>query len=111
MNTIVRARYFPATVQIPGEPGPRRRQCVILAEGGAHAGLHIWSRPAVVGEVVLPVDWSATTIPEGRAARNGVFVTLTDGRVVVVTPGAGCRCGTLGRWPGPWWACQVAAGR
>lgn len=108
-TTITRAVYRSALVQLPDEPRPRRRQFVVLAEGGDHAGLHAFSRPGPVGEVVLPINWDATSIPSARDARNGIYVTLTDGRVVTITPGGCSRCGTLGRWPGPSWAVYVAA--
>lgn len=107
--TAVRARYFPATVRFPDEPTPRRKQYVLLAEHGDHGGLHVWSRPGDVADRHEFVDWAATTIPPGRGARNGVSVHLADGRIVVVTLGAGCRCGPLGRWAGPAWATTVQA--
>lgn len=107
-GTITRATYFPCAVQTPDER-LRRRQYVILAEGGVYSGLHSFTRPGMVGEIVLPIDWTATPpLPSGRATRNGVFIHLADGRIVTLTPGTGCRCGTLGRWPGPPWAHTVA---
>lgn len=108
-TTITRAVYRSATVQLPDEPRPRRRQFVVLAEHGDFAGLHLFSRPGPVGEVVLPIDWSATTIPSARDARNGVFVHLTDGRIVTLTPGGCSRCGRMGAWSGPAWSHVLAA--
>lgn len=109
MTVIVRGRYFPATVQLPDEPKPRRRQYVVLAEGEERSGLHVFSRPALVADVHLPVDFAATVIPTGRGARNGVHVVLADGRRATITPNAGCKCGSLGRWNGPSWAHTVQA--
>lgn len=107
MTTLVRARYFPASVQLPDEPRPRSRVYVVLAEGGDFAGLHVFSRPEMVGDVVLPIDWSLTRVPHGRGARNGIDVHLVGGGLAVVTAGAGCKCGALGRWAGPAWAHSV----
>lgn len=107
-TTVVRAQWFPAIVKLPGKP--ERRGCmVILAEDGEHAGMHVWTKPDEVAWVHLPVDWSATTLPTGNGAKNGVTVTLADGQVAIVTAGQGCRCGSLGRWRGPAWATTVRA--
>lgn len=107
--TAVRARYYPCHVHLPDEPRPRRKAYVVLADGSGLSGLHVWSRPADVADVHLPVDWSKTVIPRTpRLARNGVDVHLADGRLVVLTPGVSCRCGSLGRWVGPAWASRVA---
>lgn len=109
--TSVVARYYPCTVQLPGEPRPRRKAFALLARGGDMGGLHVWNRPGEVADVHLPIDWTRTATPptSPRQARNGVAVTLTDGSLVILTPGAGCRCGALGRWAGPAWAHTVAA--
>ncbi len=107
--TVVRARYFPCAVHVPGEARLRRKAFVLLAQGGDRDGLHVWSRPAEDAEVHLPVDWSRTgRLPTGRQARNGVEVILMDGTLVMLTPAAGCRCGALGRWSGPAWGHTVA---
>jgi hypothetical protein len=71
-----------------------RKTRVVLAEGGEHAGLWVYTRPK--------------PIPTGRKARAGVDVQLTDGTVAVITRGAECKCGQLGRWAGPDWATSVA---
>lgn len=104
--TTVRARWFPATILLDGVVS--RGRYVLLAEGGDMGGLHVWSRPGEVADLHVPVDWSATEVPSERAARNGVNVRLVDGRLAVVTPNSGCRCGQLGRWAGPSWAHTVA---
>lgn len=107
--TITRARYYPCHVRLPDEPRPRWKQFVILADGSDLSGLHVWNRPADTADLHLPVDWSRTTIPHTpRLARNGVDVHLADGRLVVLTPQPGCRCGSLGRWAGPSWANRVS---
>jgi hypothetical protein len=106
--TIVAARYFPAIVQLPHEPRPRRKAYVILAQGGDLDGLHVWSRPSETADVHLPINWERTRIPAGRGARNGVDVYLADGRLAIITAGASCRCGVLGRFAGPSWANAVA---
>lgn len=106
--TNVRARWFPASIRLPADmPQVRGRLYVLLCEGGERAGLHVFARPGEDADVHLPVNWSATVIPKGRGARNGVDVHLDDGRLAVITAGAGCRCGQLGRWPGPTWATNV----
>lgn len=105
--TVIRARYYPASVVLPGEPRPRRKVYVLLAQGGEHDGLHVFGRPTEDADVHLPVDWSRTTIPPHRQARNGVSVHLRDGGLAVVTAGGGCRCGQMGRWAGPAWATAV----
>lgn len=108
MSTTIRARYFPAAVRLP-DGRVLSRVSVILAEGGAHHGLHVYERPDV--EVFhAPIDWARTGKPNtGRAARTGVDVHLADGTLAVITPGAGCKCGALGRWSGPVWATSVAS--
>lgn len=107
--TSVRAKWYPAALQLPDEPRPRRKALVILATGGEMDGLHVWSKPGEVADVHLPVDWQRTVIPRrDRDARNGVDVYLADGRLVVVTPGASCKCGSLGRYAGPSWATSVS---
>ncbi len=108
--TSVRARYYPCAVHLPDEPRPRRKAYVLLAEGGELGGLHVWSQPTGdTADAHLPVDWVRTRVPVSqRQARVGVDVYLTDGRLVVLTPGASCRCGALGRWAGPSWATSVA---
>ncbi len=107
--TSVRARWYPATLHLPDEPRPRRKAYVILTEGGSESGLHVWSRPTDEADVHLPVDFTRTRIPTSqRQAQVGVDVHLGDGRLVVITPGQSCRCGSLGRWAGPAWASSVS---
>lgn len=107
--TSVRARYFPCAVHVPGETRPRRKAFALLAEGGERGGLHVWSKPGDSADVHLSVDWQRTKLPASeRQARTGVEVWLTDGTLVMLTPGPGCRCGALGRWPGPPWASSTA---
>ena len=103
--TVVKGRWFPASVVLPGV-GTLRRVYVLLAQGGDHDGLHIWLQPDLVAAHRLPVNWAATVVPRGRIRTLGV--TLTDGRIAVVTIGGGCRCGALGKWSGPEWARTVA---
>jgi hypothetical protein len=107
-STKTRGRYFPAAVVLPD--GQRfRRAFVVLAEGGEHAGLHIFDRPD--NRVFhAPVNWLRTAPPKtGRAARTGIDVELTDGTIAVITPSVECRCGQLGRWAGPNWMRTVSA--
>lgn len=105
--STVRARYYPAALRLPGEATPRRKQYVLLSDDG----LRVWSRPQEEPDVHMPVDWAATPkLPTGRQARAGVVVQLITGEIVSITPGAGCRCGALGRWSGPSWASSVRAG-
>lgn len=105
--SAVRARFYPASLRLPGEVKPRRRQYVLLTDDG----LRVWSRPQEEPDVHMPVDWQATPkLPTGRQARAGVTLQLTTGEVVVITPQAGCRCGALGKWSGPAWATSVRAG-
>jgi hypothetical protein len=104
----VRARWYPCTLRLPGEPRPRSKAYVMLVEGTGRSGLHVWRHPGEEPEVHLPVDWSRTVIPTGRQVRNGVDIYLADGGLVVATPGASCRCGALGRFAGPSWATSVS---
>ena len=107
-STIVRGRWFPASVVLP-DGRTLRKARVILAEGGEHAGLWVYTRP---DEVAFHggVNWLRQgEIPTGRRSRAGVDVQLTDGTVAVITPGAECKCGQLGRWAGPSWATKVEA--
>lgn len=107
--TTVRARYFPASVVLP-DGRQLRRVYVLLAEGGEHAGMHVFERP---DHLVFhaAVNWLRTSPPKtGRQARNGIDVELTDGTTAVITAGGSCRCGALGRWGGPEWATNVAVG-
>jgi hypothetical protein len=105
-TTIVRGRWYPASVVLP-DGRNLRKTYVVLAEGGEHAGLHIFTRP---NEITFHagVNWNRQPdIPTGRKARAGVDVQLADGTVAVITPGVECRCGQLGRWAGPDWATKV----
>jgi hypothetical protein len=108
--TTTLGRWFPATIQIPGEPKPRRRVYVVLAQSGDHSGLHVWARPGDVADWHAPVDFGRTVVPPQRQARNGFEVHLADGSAAVVTLNQGCRCGALGHWSGPVWATSVAVG-
>jgi hypothetical protein len=80
----------------------------VLAEGGEHAGLWVFSRPDEVA-FRAGVNWLRQgEVPTGRRALVGVDVELTDGTVAVLAPGIQCRCGSLGRWAGPDWGTSVA---
>ncbi|GAA0897798.1 hypothetical protein [Pseudonocardia zijingensis] len=106
-TTVVRGRWFPASVVLP-DGRTLRKTRVILAEGGEHAGMWVYTRPDQV-EFHAPINWlQQAEIPTGRRARAGVDVQLTDGTVAVITPGTECKCGQLGRWAGPSWATNVA---
>jgi hypothetical protein len=106
MTTTVRGRWFPASVVLP-DGTTLRKTYTVLAEGGEHAGLWVFSRPDEVA-FHSGVNWLRQgEIPTGRRARAGVDVELADGTVAVVTPGTQCRCGSLGRWAGPTWATSV----
>lgn len=98
--TVVRGRWFPASVVLPDQPRPWQR-CYALA---ADDGLHLFRRPAERADWHSPINWSVTVLPvRERDARRGFDVHTTAG-LVVITLGSGCRCGSLGRWPGPTWA-------
>ncbi|MGH8572955.1 MAG: hypothetical protein ACREX8_10325 [Gammaproteobacteria bacterium] len=99
MNAV-RGRVFPASVVLPGGGRPWRQVAVVFADDG----MHVYRAPAEVADWHARVDWSATTVPVGWAARGGYTVYLVGGGAVVVTPGGGCSCGPLGRWAGPSWA-------
>jgi hypothetical protein len=105
--TAVVARFYPAQAVLPDGAGTLRKVYALLAKAGPEAGLWLFQRPDEAA-FHAPVDWAATTVPTQRAARNGFDVHLADGRLVVVTAGAGCRCGSLGRWAGPSWARSVS---
>lgn len=107
MNSIVRGRLFPCTVLFPNGGGQLTKVYVVLAEGGEHAGMWCYRRPDEVAYHSL-VDWTRTTVPQGRATRNGFEVHLTGGETLVCTVGSGCRCGAIGRWAGPAWSTTVA---
>lgn len=111
--TITLARWFPAAIQLPGESRPHLRRYIVLADQGEEAGLWVFDRP---DSVVFrsAVDYTRTTVPKGRQARNGVDVHLLtddgeDAGLAIVTVGGGCKCGALGRWGGPSWAGTVVA--
>jgi hypothetical protein len=106
-TTVVRGRWFPASVVLP-DGRTLRKTYTLLAEGGDHAGLWVFTRPDII-EFRGAVNWLRQgEIPTGRRTRVGVDVQLTDGTVAVVTPGTECKCGALGRWAGPSWATNVA---
>lgn len=107
MTTIVAGRYFPATVRFP-DGTTWRRVLVILAQGGEHAGLHVWQKPDAVADYHAPIDWGRTVLPARWRARNGVDIHTDDG-LVTVTAGGGCSCGALARYAGPHWASTVRA--
>jgi hypothetical protein len=96
----VRGRWYPAEVVLPDRPVAWGR-CYVLA---TDAMLYVFRRPTEVSEWQAPIRWELTRLPEvDRDARNG-FDIRTDTGLVVVTLGSGCRCGAMGRWPGPSWA-------
>lgn len=107
--TTTKATYYPAQVRLPGGQ-VLNKTYVVLAEGGEHAGITVFSRPDVVA-YQAGIDWASTPeLPRTqRAAKNGVPVQLDTGEVVTVTPATPCRCGQLGRWAGPSWSHSVAA--
>jgi hypothetical protein len=108
--TRVRKKWFPASVIHPELPRRSGKTFVILAEGGEHHGLWVYTAPDLVA-FHAPINWlRQPALPvTDRVARNGVSVFLTDGTTAVITPGGGCRCGQLGRWAGPTWARTVTA--
>ena len=108
--TNVRLRLFPANVTLPDEPRTLRKVYVLLTDGDARAGLHIWRRPGENADVHRLVDWGLLpSIPTGRALRNGVQIPLADTSGFALVVGAqSCRCGVLGRWSGPQWATSSA---
>lgn len=107
--TVIRARWYPASVRTP-DGTIWRKAHVVAAEGGERRGLHIFRRPSERADWWGDIDWSVTTsVPTDRRARSGVSITLTTGGVAVVTYSPGCRCGALGRWAGPSWATTTTA--
>jgi hypothetical protein len=105
----VEARWYPAQVRLP-DGRLLQRVMVVVARGGDQSGLTIFDRPDRV-VYHAAVSWlDQPPLPRTqRAARNGVELCLAGGDVVVVTPGAACKCGALGRWAGPDWARTVGA--
>lgn len=109
-GTITRYKAYPAAVVHPAFPRPLQRVFIVLAEGGEHAGLHVYSKPDHLAWHA-PVNWLRTTLPaRERRWRRGVDIHLADGTVAVITVGGACRCGALGKWAGPQWANTVQAG-
>jgi len=103
--TIVRGRWFPALVIIPGMPKPWRR-CYVLA---ADDGLHVFRQRGEQADWHSGIDWTATVLPTTqREVQRGVSVHTDDG-LVVVTLGSGCSCGSMGNWRGPSWAREELA--
>lgn len=110
MTTTTVAKWFPCYVRVPDRPEvhPGRKYMVVIADSGPETGLWIFDKP---DHVVLheQVDFSRTKVPAQRQARNGVDVHLADGTLVVVTVGASCKCGALGRWAGPTWSNTITS--
>jgi hypothetical protein len=103
----VRGRWFPADVVLPNRPLQWSR-CYVLA---TDTTLHVFRKVGDTAEWEATIRWAGTTLPTvDRDARNG-FDIVTDAGLVVVTPGSGCRCGSLGRWSGPSWAATERARR
>lgn len=106
--TTVRARYYPCQVRLP-DGTTLRKAYVLLANSGPEAGLWCFTKPDEARPAYrAAVDWGKTVVRSQRDARNGADVWLADGTLVVLTAGASCRCGSLGRWAGPGWASRVA---
>lgn len=98
--SLVRGRWFPASVVLPDLRLPMQR-CYVLA---ADNGLHVFRRPSESADWHASVDWDRVTLPkDDHAARRGFDVHTAKG-LAVVTLGSGCRCGALGKWAGPLWA-------
>lgn len=98
--TTVRGRWYPAAVVLPGEARPWPRCYVIAADDG----LHVWTRRGETADWHASIRWDLTALPAtDREARCGFNVGTAAG-LAVVTAGAGCRCGVLGRWGGPEWS-------
>lgn len=98
--TVVRGRWFPAAVTLPGR-NPWSRCYVIAADNG----LHIFKRRAEQADWHSGVEWATTVLPTtDRAAKAGFTVNTDAGQVVVTVSSSGCRCGSLGTWSGPSWA-------
>ncbi len=103
-------RWFPAALRRTGT-ATLRRVYLLGIVGGPNPGLHVFTRPAEVGDELVPVDWAQVpAMPEPRHLRNGVDLPLSGGGTATVTLGQGCRCGPLGHWAGPSWAHQVTVG-
>lgn len=98
-TVVVRGRWFPTDVVIPGTRPWHR--CYTLA---TETTLYVFRRASDTPEWESAIDWAQTTLPtDDRTARNG-FDVHTEAGLVVITLGSGCRCGSLGRWRGPSWA-------
>jgi hypothetical protein len=78
------------------------RRCLVIA---ADDGVHVFRSSSERADWFAPVDWGIQEALPGtdREARRG-FSVLTERGLVAVTLGSGCRCGEMGRWPGPAWA-------
>jgi hypothetical protein len=98
VSQVVLGRWFPAEVVLPRRP-VWHRVYVLCTD----AELCVWGRPDDTPEWMSPLTKTPTLPVDERTARNG-FDIRTKAGLVVVTLGTGCRCGRLGRWPGPTWA-------
>ena len=99
--TVVRGRWFPVSVVLPGQRDRPWQRCYAVATDTA---LHLFRRPSEVADWSAPIVWDRTTLPgTDLVARRG-FDVHTEAGLVVVTLSSGCRCGSLGRWAGPTWA-------
>lgn len=99
--TVVRGRWFPASILFPHRPKPWRRCYVVAADDG----LHVFQTPSETADWHAPIDWALTSVPATEIeAKAGFDVHTTKGLVVVTRSSGGCRCGAMGRWAGPLWA-------
>lgn len=98
-TVTVRGRWFPADVVLPHQSRPWNRCYVLVTD----TDVHVFRKPADTATWTGRVTQEPNLPPDDRSARNGFDVT-TEAGLVVITLGAGCRCGALGRWAGPSWA-------
>ncbi len=99
-SVTVRWRGFPADVVLPDRARPWHQVYVLVTD----MEIGVWQRKSDTADWASPIQWARTELPgTDREARRGFDVHTTAG-LVVVTLGAGCRCGPLGKWAGPVWA-------
>ena len=105
-SVVVLGRWFPADLVIPDRARPWHNMFALCTD----TDLHVWSRPSDTPDWTSPLDGAPVLPATDRDARNG-FDVHTQAGLVVITLGSGCRCGRLGRWPGPSWARHERARR
>lgn len=99
--TIVRARWYPASISLPDQAKPWQRCYAIAADDG----LHVFRSRSERAQWHSGIEWATTVLPStDGVAKAGFTVNTEDGPVVITLSSGGCRCGSLGSWRGPEWA-------